>query len=439
MGLETKELKDVPIFAAGAWTSSEGKKKEWTEEDLDKIAANAAELEGTLIPFVRIDHTDEKTQKRITGRFKIGDLTNVRRVGEKLIADMIRIPKKVYELMEAGVFGRPSAEIVSNFKDEASGKTYDKVLWGAAVLSAKHPAVTTLDALYDLFGMREGEGSIEVDSYSLPAAARVVEAYSLSTFAYKRQREDGKWVVLEANWEPGAADLVRSVWDTEEEAEQAIQNQLKTFEKKPEGGDAEMNDKEVQAKIDEAVAKAKAEFEAEKKPLEAKVAAFEAKDAEAEKARFESGVASLIEQAKKDGKMIPAQEAGVRAMVAGWVAAAKDGAMEFQSGAEKKSGTVLEAFGAYIEALPVIQKFEESGAERDPAETREEVKVGLPKDLERYARDRGYEVDAESAEKDAKVREVMQKRGFSYAKALSEVEGVEVVVNEPKNTEPPKK
>lgn len=394
--LETRELKNVPIFAAGTWTNSAGAKRTWTESDLDEIAENAKTLNGKVIPFLRVDHTDEKTHKRITGRFKIGDLTNVRRVGKELFADIVKIPRRAWELMKAGVFGRPSAEIFPTFKDEAGGTVYKNVLSGAAILSGKHPAVTTLDDIYDLFGMSDIK--------------------TLFRFEAASNAELFEWGSAEHDVEP------------ENEPES------------PEGGD-DMTEEQVKKLIDEAVAKAKDESAKKVAELEAKVTAeaarADAAQLENEKhdaAEFERSYSALVDKAKAEGRLIPAQEAAIRTMVDGWKLQAKDGTIEFQSGTEKKTGSIIEAFGAYLDGLPVVVKFGESGRVSDPAKTSKggEPQVSIQSDVKRYAEKYGYEIDAESAEKDAKVREVMRAKKLNYMQALNEVEQVDVTIDEQK-------
>jgi len=363
--LETRDLADVPIFAAGTWTSSGGNKRTWTEDDLDEIAVNAAKLTGTLTPFLRVDHTDEKTHKRITGRFKIGDLTNIRRMGSQLVADIVRIPKKAYELMKAGVFGRPSAEIVPEFKDESTGKTFGKVLWGAALLSGKHPAVTTLDDVYNLFGMSDT---------AMPAGYEFTAA--------------------------NAAELFELVEVPKDEVKE---------------GGVEVTPEEIQKQIDEAVAKAraeqKAETDGEKKTLTDKLAAFEQKQAVEAAAKFERNYMELVDKGKKDGRILPASEAGLKKMVDAWKSTTPD--------------TAIAEFAAYVEGLPIIVVTHEAGTQGDPKDKVKggEVKVAIPRDVQEYMKREGIEMDSETAELDAKVREVQSKHRLTYEQALTEVTG----------------
>jgi hypothetical protein len=382
--IETETVTDQAFFEEGTWTNSRGETHTYTAGELDEVVKNAAELDGKLIPFIRVDHTDEKTHKRITGRFKIGDIANIRHIGKRLIGDFVRMPKKAAELLRAGLLGRPSAEFVPGFKDESTGKEYGRVLWGTAVLPAKHPAVTslpmnTLDGIYDLcFG----------------STASIPDSYEFTT----------------AN----EAELFEEV--------EVVEDTTK--------GGTEVTQEEIQRQIDEAVAKAraeqKAEFEADKKALNDKLAAFEQKQAEEAAAKFERDYTELVDKGKKDGKILPAQEAGLKKMVDAWKATTPD--------------TAIAEFAAYVDGLPVVVVTHEAGAQGDPKEKAKggEVKVSLPQDLERYAKKNGYEIDAESAEKDAKVRDVMKRnKGMNYSQALNEVEQITVTVVEP--TEPSEK
>jgi len=422
--LETRELENVPIFSAGTWTNSAGSKRTWTEDDLDEMVENAGKLADKVIPFLRVDHTDEKTHKRITGRFKIGDLTNVRRVGKQLVADIVKIPRKAYELMKAGIFGRPSAEIFPTFKDEASGATFKNVLSGAAILSGKHPAVTTLDDIYDLFGMA-------IEFHSVSATELFEWRQDVDHFAYVTQREDGKWVVKDAGYGPDVSDVVVSVWETEEEAKSEVEKRLKAkYTQATEGGD-DMTPEEVKKIVDEAVAKATKEqadkvaelsaaLEAEKTRADSATGEIAKHDA----ADFSRDYDALIAKAKGEGRLTPAQEPALKTMVDGWKLGAKDGKIEFQSGAEKKSGSILEAFGAYLDALPVVVKLGEQGTQTKPDEARGgDLKVKTPRDVERYMKREGIEHDTDAAELNEKVLEVKRQRNMTYEQALNEVTG----------------
>ncbi|MHA1866623.1 MAG: hypothetical protein ACTSXD_00995, partial [Candidatus Heimdallarchaeaceae archaeon] len=84
-----------------------------------------------------------------------GWITNLRREKDKLLADIKGIPKKIYELIKRKAYGRFSAEIYWNLKD--NGKNYRRVLKAVALLGGDTPAVTTLDDFIDLYELEDYE------------------------------------------------------------------------------------------------------------------------------------------------------------------------------------------------------------------------------------------------------------------------------------------
>ena len=431
--LETKSLKNVPIFAAGTWTASGGSKTKWTTAMLDQIVTNAKTLAKRVIPFLRIDHTDAKTQKRITGRFKIGDLENVRRVGKKLVVDIVRIPKKAYDLMEAGVFGRPSAEIWPTFKDEATGKNLSNVLSGAAVLSGEHPAVTTLDQIRDLFEM-EPVPEWEIAAYE----AEHDEAVCFSDLAFEEDTEaqkhsyveklpSGKWAVKEIR---GAAldeddTVMISVWESEEEARQEIKKRIRLYSesRQPSTGGDDVTKEEVTAMIEEAnkVAFSKInealgiedDADAVKaiEELQSGKTALETQIADQEKKEFDAQIDTLLLDATKACKVTPALEPTLKASFAG-----------------KK----IEEIKATLDGLPPIPglKFEESGTEGDPEDgkgVKEKVSKVVSREVEEYSKRTGIPIDAESVE----IAEHMQEFRKHNPTATAEEAYCEVTGSDP--------
>jgi len=192
-----------------------------------------------------------------------------------------------------------------------------------------------------------------------------------------------------------------------------------------------MTPEEVKKIVDEAVAKATKEqadkvaelsaaLEAEKTRADSATGEIAKHDA----ADFSRDYDALIAKAKGEGRLTPAQEPALKTMVDGWKLGAKDGKIEFQSGAEKKSGSILEAFGAYLDALPVVVKLGEQGTQTKPDEARGgDLKVKTPRDVERYMKREGIEHDTDAAELNEKVLEVKRQRNMTYEQALNEVTG----------------
>ncbi|MEE9271595.1 MAG: hypothetical protein V3V49_15200 [Candidatus Krumholzibacteria bacterium] len=160
--LQVGDLLGQEIFAEGRWTDLSGHSQTWTASDLDDMEGNAKKV--TINAFLKLFHVDKKTHQRIASMFKIGDVENIRHVGKKLVADFKRVPKKVLDLMQIGAFGKPSAEIRPTFFDEGLQKQFKNVVSAVGVLSAQHPAVTTLTEFRDLFGGAQPEALVFAES-----------------------------------------------------------------------------------------------------------------------------------------------------------------------------------------------------------------------------------------------------------------------------------
>ncbi len=77
------------------------------------------------------------------------------RSGEKLIADFIDIPQKIYQLIENRAYRKVSSEIYMNI--EVNGKKYPKLLGGVALLGADTPGVMNLTDILGMYGLKNFE------------------------------------------------------------------------------------------------------------------------------------------------------------------------------------------------------------------------------------------------------------------------------------------
>ena len=383
--LETGDLKAVEILAAGTWTTMAGKEVTFTRHDLRQIADTYDELSEKVKPAFKLGHISDAEQKLATGAPALGWLTNVRVKGDKLVADIVKVPKKVLALIEAGSYRRISAEIARGWTDGATGKVHDMVLTAAGLLGAAAPAISTLKDVMNLYG-RPALGE-------LPA----VELISLADFI-------------------------------------------------PAGGN-DMDPKELKALVDAAVTDAlKAQGEQFAAPIRAAlgidatadpVVAITTLKAENQKAaeaaakaasdKFASDRDALIAKAKQEGKLLPADEPAVKLMVDGWGNAAKDGKLEFAVGEKKIAGTVLECLSQYLDARPVVARIgRETGTARVEAHTDAPAAKVSP-DVLRFAAANPSPVpfDRQSMDRDAAVREYMREhKGTDYYTAFHIVNGL---------------
>ena len=388
--MQTEDIRNVEILAAGKWTDSRGHKVEITPEDIREMAENAKTLFGRVKPFLKLVHLDPKTHERVTGLPALGWLENFRAIGQKLVVDLMRVPAKVAALIRKGTFRRISAEVFTRdtpFKDEATGQKVPNVVTAAGILGAQLPAVTTLKDILALFS-----ASAEPETSELEGAMLLTE------------------------------------WTNE-------------------GGDLEMDEKELKellakASREAAEAATKAATEATVSKLRSSlgigqdvdpIAAIEklkvvAKEGETQKAEFEKKehdrrVDEVIGKFKLQGRLVPAQEPMIRKMLLGDL----DEKAEF-AGADgaKKQGNLLDSVVAYLESLPVQVKLGEAGVANDPMDrfaARDVAGMDIPEDVRRYAEENRFTIDEKSVELDRKIRKHAAENKVGYEDAMTFVTG----------------
>ncbi len=139
------ELIGREIFAVGKWNGIE-----FTEEDLDDIAANFELLKEQHRVPLKFGHNDE--QPITDGQPAIGWVSRVFKQGQKLYADFQDMPRTVFEAIKNRMYRTVSIELLFNVDND--GKRYNHVLDAIALLGADHPAVNSLADLDALLATR---------------------------------------------------------------------------------------------------------------------------------------------------------------------------------------------------------------------------------------------------------------------------------------------
>lgn len=146
---ELFELAGVEIFRAGTWNGDK-----YTEQDLDDMVAAFADV--GYRPPLKLGH------KEASGAPAYGWVKAIRRVGDKLVADFMDLPQKVYDAVKGHRFDSVSSEIFWNIKRGA--KVFRRALKAVALLGAEIPAVSGLKPLRDSFTLPPG---IAAHAYTL--------------------------------------------------------------------------------------------------------------------------------------------------------------------------------------------------------------------------------------------------------------------------------
>jgi len=132
------KLKGVEIFKAGTWNGDA-----YSVKDLDDMVA-AFDHVG-FKPPVKLGH------KESSGAPAFGWIENLRRQGDKLVADFHDLPEAVFKAIKSRAFDTVSSEVFWNIK--RGGKNFRRALKAVALLGAEIPAVSDLMPLRNNFSI----------------------------------------------------------------------------------------------------------------------------------------------------------------------------------------------------------------------------------------------------------------------------------------------
>lgn len=142
--LETVDLPDVEILAAGTWHGNKTITIE--KKDLPQFVASFNELtanhELNYEAPAKLGHDEKQKLLQGDGYPAAGWVSALKVKGDKLIASFRQVPKKLAELIKAGAYKKVSAEFYQDY--EIGGKKYPWVLKAVAFLGADTPAVKTI-------------------------------------------------------------------------------------------------------------------------------------------------------------------------------------------------------------------------------------------------------------------------------------------------------
>lgn len=155
---DTFDIKDVDIFAVGKWNGDV-----YTDEDLEDMVRSFEETKPILKPYLKLGHDDEQLLAQRDGLPAVGWIERLRKIGTKLIADFVGVPRKIYELIKTGAYRRVSSEVFFNIK--IGEKTFPKALKAVSLLGADTPAVQNLDDIVAMFNVYVADESCVTKHY----------------------------------------------------------------------------------------------------------------------------------------------------------------------------------------------------------------------------------------------------------------------------------
>ena len=139
----TYTVKGVEILASGSYKNGAVK---LDDEILDNIIS--AYTETNIMPPIKDGH-----HKEIVGYPALGWVTNLKRVGSKLVADFIDLPEIVYNAIKDHRYDRVSSELAMNFK--LNDKVIPHVLRAVALLGAELPEIKSLKPIRESLSVND--------------------------------------------------------------------------------------------------------------------------------------------------------------------------------------------------------------------------------------------------------------------------------------------
>lgn len=141
------EIKGVEIFSEGTWNG-----EKYTNEDLKEMIRAHDDTSPGLRPFMKLGHDRDQKLLQTDGLPAAGWIGKLYIQGQKLMADFVDIPDKIYQLLKNRAYKKVSSEIYWDI--EINGKTYKRFLSAVSLLGSDMPAVSTLDDILNLYGLK---------------------------------------------------------------------------------------------------------------------------------------------------------------------------------------------------------------------------------------------------------------------------------------------
>lgn len=141
-------ISGVEIFSAGKWNGDE-----YTKDDLMEMVKAFNETKEGARPFLKLGHDQKQELLQRDGLPAAGWIEKIYIVGDKLVADFVDIPSKVYALIKARAYRKVSSEIFWNIK--IGQKVYKRMLAAVALLGSDTPGVMNLNDILAMYSQKD--------------------------------------------------------------------------------------------------------------------------------------------------------------------------------------------------------------------------------------------------------------------------------------------
>lgn len=290
---KTVTIRGMQVFRSGRWNN-----QEFDVEKLDLMVQNFNALKGQLVPKLKITHRDD--QESLAGLAGYGDMVRLFREGDALYADFERVPEEVAQWIRDGRFAERSIELYHSF--DVSGVKYAEVISAVSLLGHEIPAVAGMEPvkLSDKDNIINSKELVGV-KFSLSSDKEKFNIEDNNEGGEKRMElkeliakieEMGKTIASFVNLQKDAE--AKMAKEADEKAKVALKEKVDGYE---------MKVKELET--------IKADFEKVKASLQK----VEAEKADIFQKAKESDIDTFISALKAEGKLLPAQETEVKALL----------------------------------------------------------------------------------------------------------------------------
>lgn len=194
-------INGVEIFSVGTWNGDK-----YTMQDLEQMVSNFDETKATIKPYLKLGHDNEQKFLQKEGIPSAGWINKLYVQGEKLLADFVDIPEKIYQLIQKKAYRKVSSEIFWNLRIKE--KTYRRILSGVALLGAETPAVLNLNDILALYGLSEQENEgLEIKSYEYQEGNKMEKSEKEIALENELKTEKEKLAQLDEQVKKFQADL----------------------------------------------------------------------------------------------------------------------------------------------------------------------------------------------------------------------------------------
>ena len=362
---EFYELKDVDVVVKGKW-----KGQTFTDQMLDNIVNAFNELKGKVNVKFKFGHDDKQKLIQADGYPNIGLINSLKKVGDRIKAHIVRIPKKVMDLMNIGSYNEISPEINPFYHDSTTGKTYKNILSNVALLGEEHKAMTSLTDIHNLLFANNLDFGLEYSNIALTFSEPLIIEYQEKFncecikcgFKMKSKEHCDTLKCPECGGQmrrierPGPGQEKQKL--SEEEVKR-MENEEKFKEVEDKNKKFEEENTQLNKDLEDSNAKIKT-LEKEKEDIQKGLDKFAQEKVEKE-------INEFIEQGIKDGKILPAQKDNVFAMISAIEGKTVKFTVEEDGKPVEKEGSIIDLYKAIAYAAPfnLIKMSEETIAETE--------------------------------------------------------------------------